>query len=85
MNRYDNLGNELLMMPNEFGEWVKHRDIEKLKELNREMYDTLKDVHFYLQQIGSVGSLLKNSLYQAQESAIRKMLIKVEGREDEGE
>ena len=51
----------------------------RLKELNREMYETLKSVHFYLQQIGSVDSLLRNSLYQEQEAAVRKMLVKAEG------
>ena len=57
----------------------------KVEELNREMYETLKSIHFYLQQIGSVDSLLKNSLYQEQEAAVRKMLVKAEGREVKGE
>ena len=57
----------------------------RLKEINREMYETLKSIHFYLQQIGSVDSLLRNSLYQEQEVAVRKMLVKAECRDGEGE
>ena len=57
----------------------------KVEELNQEMYETLKSIHFYLQQIGSVDSLLRNSLYQEQEAAVRKMLVKAEGREVQGE
>ena len=52
----------------------------QLKELNQKMYNTLKDLHFYLLQLGSVDSLLRNALYQEQETAVRKMLVKAEGR-----
>ena len=86
MKRYTHdydYGSNLKASPN--GIWVKYADVEKLKELNREMYETLKSVHFYLQQIGSVDSLLRNSLYQEQEVAVRKMLVKAEGREVQGE
>ena len=78
-------GNGYKPVRDDWGEWVISDDVEKLEKLNREMYETLKSIHFYLQQIGSVDSLLRNSLYQEQEAAVRKMLVKAEGREVQGE